>query len=72
LGVRLTPPPHKKVLLGNLNWRPRPTQGCRADDDIFSIISIIGVGGGGGGGGGGVFRLLDPQSSEELYWLKFG
>jgi hypothetical protein len=20
-------------LLGNLNWRQRPTQGCRADDD---------------------------------------
>jgi hypothetical protein len=20
-------------LLGNLNWRPRPTQGCRANDD---------------------------------------
>jgi hypothetical protein len=35
LGVRLTTPPRKKVLLGNLNWRPRPTQGCRAygDDD---------------------------------------
>jgi hypothetical protein len=33
LGVRLTTPPRKKVLLGNLNWRPRPTQGCKADDD---------------------------------------
>jgi hypothetical protein len=33
LGVRLTTPPRKKVLLGNLNWRPRPTQDCRADDD---------------------------------------
>jgi hypothetical protein len=32
-GVRLTTPPRKIVLLGNLNWRPRPTQGCRADDD---------------------------------------
>jgi hypothetical protein len=33
LGVRLTTPPRKKELLENLNWRPRPTQGCRADDD---------------------------------------
>jgi hypothetical protein len=33
LGVRLTTPPSKKVLLGNLNWRPRPNQGCTADDD---------------------------------------
>jgi hypothetical protein len=33
LGVRLTTPPRKKVLLGNLNWRPRTTQGCRADDN---------------------------------------
>jgi len=23
----------KKILLGNLKRRPRPTQGCRADDD---------------------------------------
>jgi hypothetical protein len=33
MGVRLTTPPRKKVLLGNLNWRPRSTQGCRPDDD---------------------------------------
>jgi hypothetical protein len=33
LGVRLTTPPRKKILLRNLNRRPRPTQGCRADDD---------------------------------------
>jgi hypothetical protein len=33
LGVRLTTPPHKKILLRNLKRRPRPTQGCRADDD---------------------------------------
>jgi hypothetical protein len=32
-GVGLTTPHSKKVLLRNLNWRPRPTQGCRADDD---------------------------------------
>jgi hypothetical protein len=32
-GVGLATPPHKKVLLGNFNWRPRPTQGCGADDD---------------------------------------
>jgi hypothetical protein len=25
LDVRRTTPPRKKVLLGNLNWRPRPT-----------------------------------------------
>jgi hypothetical protein len=33
LGVRLTNPPHKKILLRNLKRRSRPTQGCRADDD---------------------------------------
>jgi hypothetical protein len=33
LGVRLTTPPRKKILLRNLKRRPRPTQGCRADDD---------------------------------------
>jgi hypothetical protein len=33
LGVRLTTPPCKKILLRNLKRRPRPTQGCRADDD---------------------------------------
>jgi hypothetical protein len=33
LGVRLTTPPCKKLLLRNLKRRPRPTQGCRADDD---------------------------------------
>jgi hypothetical protein len=31
--VRLTTPPHKKILLRDLKRRPRPTQGCRADDD---------------------------------------
>jgi hypothetical protein len=33
LGLRLTTPPHKKILLRDLKRRPRPTQGCRADDD---------------------------------------
>ena len=34
LGVRLTTSPCKKnILLRNLKRRPRPTQGCRADDD---------------------------------------
>jgi hypothetical protein len=33
LGVRLTTPPHKKILLRDLKRRPSPTQGCRADDD---------------------------------------
>jgi hypothetical protein len=33
LGVRLTTPLRKKILLRNLERRPRPTQGCRADDD---------------------------------------
>jgi hypothetical protein len=33
LGVRLTTPPHKKILLRDLKRRLRPTQGCRADDD---------------------------------------
>jgi hypothetical protein len=44
LGVRLTTPPRKKVLSGNLNWRPRPTQGCRADaddDDMAKIVKMI-------------------------------
>jgi hypothetical protein len=33
LGVRLTTPPHKNILLRNLKRRPRPIQGCRTDDD---------------------------------------
>jgi hypothetical protein len=33
LAVRLTTPPHKNILLRDLKRRPRPTQGCRADDD---------------------------------------
>jgi hypothetical protein len=33
LGVRLTTPPHKRILLRDLKRRPRHTQGCRADDD---------------------------------------
>jgi len=34
LGMRLTTSPCKKnILLRNLKRRPRPTQGCRADDD---------------------------------------
>jgi hypothetical protein len=36
LGRGLTTPPHKKIFLKNLKkkqWRPRPTQGSRADDD---------------------------------------
>jgi hypothetical protein len=36
LGVRLTTPPCKKILLRNLKRRPRPTQGCRADGDDIS------------------------------------
>jgi hypothetical protein len=42
LGVRLTTPPRKKILLRNLKRRPRPTQGCRADDDDehLSILCI--------------------------------
>jgi hypothetical protein len=32
-GVRLTTPPLKKILLRNLTRKPKPTQGCRADDD---------------------------------------
>jgi hypothetical protein len=32
LGVRLMTSLHKKILLQNLKRRPRPTQGCRADD----------------------------------------
>jgi hypothetical protein len=35
LGVRLTTPPHKKILLRDLKRRPRPTQCCRADDDDY-------------------------------------
>jgi hypothetical protein len=33
LGVKLKTPPVKKILLRNLKRRPRPNQGCRADDD---------------------------------------
>jgi hypothetical protein len=33
LGVRLTTPSHKKILLRDLKRRPSPTQGCRADHD---------------------------------------
>jgi hypothetical protein len=40
LGMRLTTPPHKKILLRDLK-RPRPTQGCRADDDdiIYRVFN---------------------------------
>jgi hypothetical protein len=46
LGVRLTSPPHKKILLRDLKRRPSPTQDCRADDDDdddddFHLWSII-------------------------------
>jgi hypothetical protein len=37
--VRLTTSHSKKVLLGNLNWRPRPIQGCRADDDDDDVYT---------------------------------
>jgi hypothetical protein len=33
LGVRITSPPHKKILLRDLRRRPTPTQDCRADDE---------------------------------------
>ena len=33
LGVRLTTPPRKKILLRDLKRKPSSTQGCRADDD---------------------------------------
>jgi hypothetical protein len=39
LDVRLTTPSRKKILLGNLKRRPRPTQGCRADDDDYNFSS---------------------------------
>jgi hypothetical protein len=35
LGLRLTTPPHKNILLRNLKRRPRPIQGCRADNDYY-------------------------------------
>jgi hypothetical protein len=41
LGVRLIPPPRKKVLLRNLKRRPRPTQGCRADDIMMMIMMMM-------------------------------
>jgi hypothetical protein len=41
-GVRLTTSPCKiKILLRNLKSRPRPTQGCRADDDDERNVRII-------------------------------
>jgi hypothetical protein len=33
LGVRLTTPPIKKIVLRDPKRRPRSTQGCRADND---------------------------------------
>ena len=33
LGVRLTTSPRKKNIVTKPQWRPRPTQGCTADDD---------------------------------------
>jgi hypothetical protein len=49
LDVRLTTPPHKKILLRDLKRRPRPTQGCRADDDddvmrraVFRGLNAVG------------------------------
>jgi hypothetical protein len=43
LGVRLTTPPPKKILLRNLKRRPRPIQSCRADDDDIGIPYSIGL-----------------------------
>jgi hypothetical protein len=40
LGVRLTTPLRKKILLRNLKRRPRPTQGCRADDDDDDVKEL--------------------------------
>jgi hypothetical protein len=37
LGVRLITPPHKKIMLRDLKRRPRPIQGCRADDIYIYI-----------------------------------
>jgi hypothetical protein len=39
-GVRLKTPPHKNILLRNLK-RPRPTQGCRADDDGDDVTYLL-------------------------------
>jgi hypothetical protein len=41
LGVRLTTPSSKKILLRNLKRRPRPTQGCRADDDDYYYVAYF-------------------------------
>jgi hypothetical protein len=42
LGVRLTTPPLKNILLRNLKRRPRPAQGCRAnDDDVKKFNSMV-------------------------------
>jgi hypothetical protein len=43
LGMRLTTPPHKKILLRVLKRRPRPTQGCRADDDYYYYYYYTGT-----------------------------
>jgi hypothetical protein len=41
--MRLTTPPHKKILLRDLKRGPRPTQGCRdgGDDDDDDEIQIL-------------------------------
>ena len=40
LGMRLTTSTcKKKILLRNLKRRPRPTQGCRADDDGVKLVT---------------------------------
>jgi hypothetical protein len=44
LGVRLTTPPRKKILLRNLKRRPRPTQGCRADYYYYYYYYYLAVG----------------------------
>jgi hypothetical protein len=41
LGVRLTTPPRKKILLRNFKRRPRPTQGCRVDDDDECSFRLV-------------------------------
>ena len=52
LGVRLTTSPRKKNCYENLRRRPRPTQGCRADDDddgfFYTLFVCICVSVGGG------------------------
>jgi hypothetical protein len=54
LGVRITTPPRKKVLLRNLKRRPMPTQGCRPMMMMIMMMMMMMM----------VYKLLEGNTSS--------